>query len=300
MAEPDPARPPGSRPRPSRGSRAGFRDRYGPVALVAGGSEGLGLAWCQALAARGLDLVSVAEAEEPLRARCAELADRHGVRAEPVVQDLRAPDLLERLLPRLADREVGLLVCNAATSWVGPFLEQPLESKLACVDLNVRAPLLLVHALAPAMAARGRGGIVLMSSLAGRQGTAQVATYGATKAFDWILGEALWAELRGSGVDVLAWCAGATRTPGLLRSAPRTGGALAAPQMEPDAVVEEALAALGRGPSAVAGRANRLAALLLGRLLPRGAAVRLMQRAMGAQYPAPERASGYGDSTRSS
>jgi len=99
---------------------------------------------------------------------------------------------------------------------------------------------------------------------------------------------------------VLAWCAGATRTPGLLRSAPRTGGALSAPQMEPEAVVEAALAALGRAPSAVAGRANRWAALLLGRLLPRRAAVRLMQRAMRAQYPAPERAPGYGDSTRSS
>ena len=73
------------------------------------------------------------------------------------------------------------------------------------------------------MARRGRGGILLMSSMAGFQGSALVATYSATKAFDLVLGESLWEELRERGVDVLSCCAGATRTPNYVASRPVHG-----------------------------------------------------------------------------
>ena len=70
------------------------------------------------------------------------------------------------------------------------------------------------------MAARGRGGILLMSSLAGGQGTPIVAAYAASKAFEIVLAEGLWDELRPAGVDVLACRAGPTRTPSYEASAP--------------------------------------------------------------------------------
>ncbi len=266
-------------------SDSNFARGYGPWALVAGGSVGLGAAFSRQLAQRGLNVVVVADAAHPPDVLAAELSGAHGVEVRPVVADLADADAIERLVAETADLELGLLVYNAAASYVGPFLTQPLDSKLAALDVNCRGPLLLVHHLAPAMVRRGRGGVLLMSSLAGLQGTALVATYAATKAFDVVLGEALWEELRRAGVDVLACCAGATRTPGYVSTEPRSGGRMSAPVMEPEAVAAEALDALGHGPRAVAGRANRVAAALLTRLLPRRLSVALMGRSMRSIYP---------------
>jgi hypothetical protein len=261
-----------------------FRTRYGRWALVAGGSEGLGAEFGRQLAARGLDVVLVAEAAEPLETHARALAAEYGVEARPVVVDLSQPDAADRLRDATRGLEVGLLVCNAASALLGPFLDQDVGAQLAMIDLNCRAPLLLVQAFVRPMVERGRGGIVLLSSMSAFQGAPLIAVYAATKAFDLVLGEALWDELRDHGVDVLALCPGATRTPGWRRSRPRDTGGLVRP-MEVEPVVADALAALGRRPSAVAGRGNRIAAGILGRLLPRSAAVRTVGRAMRRTYP---------------
>jgi short-subunit dehydrogenase len=166
---------------------------------------------------------------------------------------------------------------NAALSLIGGFLDHPIERHLEELDLNCRAPLVLAHHFAAPMRERGRGGIVLMSSLAGSQGSPNIAHYAATKAYDLVLAEGLWGELRAAGVDVLACRAGATRTPGYLAGLPPGRGA-APHEQEPEAVVREALAALGRGPSVIPGRVNRVAAFAMQRLLPRRSAVRLMGR----------------------
>jgi short-subunit dehydrogenase len=168
--------------------------------------------------------------------------------------------------------EVGLLVYNAAFSPVGPFLERPLAAQLQAVDVNVRGTLQAVSALAPAMVARGKGGIILLSSLTAFQGSPWVSTYGGTKAFLLSFGEGLWAELKEKGVDVLVSCAGATSTPGLLAQSPQ-----GAPFMlPPRAVADDALGKLGRGPTTIPGAMNRLASFFMRRLLPRRMTVQLM------------------------
>ena len=174
------------------------------------------------------------------------------------------------------EREIGLLIYNAAYSPLGAFFEQPLATKLKVLDVNCRGPLILTHEYAGAMRARGRGGVILMGSLAGMQGAPTLATYAASKAFDLILAESLWAELRDTGVDVLACVAGATRTPGFEANASAASG----PVMEPSAVAEEALAALGWQPSLIPGVANRLATFVMSRL-PRRARVQIMRSALG-------------------
>lgn len=252
--------------------------RYGPWALVAGASEGLGAGFAHQLAARGLHLVLVARRGELLARLARELGERHGVEVREVAADLAQPETTARIETALADVEVGLLVYNAALSVSGPFLDVPLERHLAELEINCRRPLELCHRLGHAMRRRGRGGILLMASLAGAQGAPHIAHYAATKAWSRVLGEGLWWELRQSGVDVLACCAGATRTPGYLAARPeQTSGYV--PEMEPEAVVREALAALGRSPSMIPGRANRLASFFLSRLLPRRSAIGLMGRA---------------------
>ena len=143
---------------------------------------------------------------------------------------------------------------------------------------------MLAHELGRQMAARHRGGIILVSSLSALQGSALIATYAATKAYGYILGEGLWDELREHGVDVLAFLAGATRTPNYEASNPKAATRFAPAVMEPAVVVEEALAMLGRQPSAIAGRANRLASFVMTRLMPRKVAVETMGRTTRAMY----------------
>ena len=261
-----------------------FRRRYGPWAVVAGGSMGMGAEYSRQLAQKGLNVVLVAEAREPLESLAAELARAHAVETRAALVDLAAADALAQVEAATRDLEVGLLVYNAAHSVVGRFLDVPLAEKVRMLDVNCRGPLLLSHHFGGLMAARRRGGIIVVSSMSGFQGHAMVGTYSATKAFDLALGEALWSELGESGVDVLAFCPGATTTPAYLATQPKPSGVLSAPLMEPAAVVAEALAALGHGPTRIAGATNRLAAFFLHRLLPRRRLVELMSRTTKAMY----------------
>ena len=252
---------------------AEFARRYGPWALIAGASEGIGAAFAKALAQRGLDLVLVARRAEPLAALEREIAGLASVRVRSISLDLARADAVAALERELADLEIGLVVYNAALAPGGEFLEVPLEEQQAAIDVNVRGPLALAHRFGRRMAARGRGGVVLLSSLTAFQGSPFVATYGATKAFLLALSEGLWYELAPRGVDVLAVCAGATRTPSYLRQRSPRG---APGELEPEQVAREALAELGRAPFMIPGRFNRFASQLMRRLLSRRATIRVM------------------------
>ena len=269
-------RPPGGRT---------FRERYGPWALVTGAAEGLGAAFARSAGARGLSVVLVDRKADRLTEVAAGIATRHGVGTRPVVQDLAEPGFADRLDEATADLEVGLVVCAAGLSLIGELVDQTEPALDEILATNCRSTLLLARRHGRTMAARGRGGLVIVSSMSALQGTALVAAYAATKAFDLVLGEALWEELGRRGVDVLVSLPGPTRTPGWERSRPRPGGLLTPRVMEPEQVVEEALDALGRGrPSLVAGAANRAAALLTSRLMPRGLAVRTVGSATRRLY----------------
>jgi short-subunit dehydrogenase len=255
--------------------RDAFADRYGPWAVVAGASEGIGRAWAQALASRGLSLVLIARRPGPLEETAQALRDAHGVQVRSATLDLASERIAQDLAPALEGVDVGLLVYNAGVSVIAPFHELPVDAHLHQLYVNCRGPILLARALAPAMVERGRGGIVLMSSAAGFVGSRLLAIYAATKAFDTVLAEGLAADLARSGVDVLGVVAGATRTPNFERQM-AAGDTGVVTVMQPEDVVKEALAALGSRPLVVAGRANRMAAFLLTRVLSRRRAGSLM------------------------
>lgn len=255
-----------------------FVERYGPWAVVAGASEGIGASYSKKLAARGMNLVLVARRAAPLEGLAADLRQAHGVEVRVQPLDLGSPDAVEGMNEATEALDVGLLIYNAAYSPIGAFLDIDVEEHLKAVDVNVRGPLRVSHYFGRRLVQRGRGGIILMSSMSGIQGTAMVANYAATKAYDAILAEGLWYELRRQGVDVLACVAGATLTPNYESSTDRipTGG-LAKP-MRPDDVTEQALRDLGRRPVGVSGRRNRWAADLLRRILPRAAAIEMVSK----------------------
>ena len=251
--------------------RESFVSRYGPWAVVAGASEGLGAAFAEALAARGMNLVLLARRGELLAEVKTRLAAaKVEIRVEAC--DLGRPDLVSALEAWTRDLDVGVAVYNAAYAPVGNVLDRSTDDLLRVIDVNVRGPLLFARALAPAMVQRRRGGIVLMSSLAGFQGSPRIATYAASKAFNTVLGEGLWGELAPHGVEVLVSCAGAIRTPGYKKAAKGD----APGTLDAAVVAERTLDALGRGATVVPGAINRLARFVLGRLMTRRAAISLM------------------------
>lgn len=245
--------------------------RYGPWAVVAGASEGIGAAFARELSARGLGVVLVARRPEPLAALAGTLPGPSRV----VAADLAVLPQLQQLYAHTADLEIGLVVANAALSPIGPFTSAPEEDLNRALDLNCRAPMLLARHYLPGMVERGRGGLIVMSSLAGQQGSPGLAAYAGTKAFDAVFAESLWAELRGKGVDVLTCVAGAVSTPGLASSTKAQAPGTVAPEV----VVAAALGALGKRPRTVPGSMMRFSSVLMSRLLPRRTAISVMGRA---------------------
>ena len=265
-----------SRDREERGQRSPgrFPDRYGAWAFVAGASEGLGAAFARALAERGLNLLIAARRAAPLEDLAAEIRARSAVQVRSMAGDLAESHFLQSLQACAADLDLGVIVSNAAYVPIGEFASRPAADVLRAVDVNVRAPVTLLRSMLPLMIERERGAVILMSSLAGYQGIPRIAMYTATKAFTRVLAEGLWRELRGSGVDIVACCAGAVRTPGY-----SSASAQEAPgTMDSARVVEITLRSLGHGPVVIPGLINRAAALLTTRILSRRAAIGIMAR----------------------
>ncbi len=261
-----------------------MKHRYGPWALVAGASKGIGAAFAAQLAGWGLNLVLVARDAEALQSLSDQLTRQNAVQVRLLAVDLAAEDSADQIVEQTADLEIGLLVYNAAYAPTGAFFDIPLEGHLREIATNVRAPLSLAYLFGRKMASRGRGGMILMSSLAAGQGSAFISNYAATKAYNLILGEGLWEELRGQGIDVLASCPSAVSTPNYQRSLGSDGKKAPVSAMTPEAVVAETLAALGRRPSIIPGRGSRAAAFLMQRIIPRPAAIRLMGRVLRNMY----------------
>jgi uncharacterized protein len=261
-----------------------FNKKYGPTALVAGASEGLGAAYAHALAARGLDLVLIGRRKEPLEERARQLTERYGVKALPVPCDLSAADAVQQISDAIGDLPVDFLVYNAALSYIGPYLATDLATHNGIATVNMLTPLSILHYFGGKMVERRRGGIVIMSSIAGFQGSGYLATYAATKAFGRVLAEGLWYEWRPLGVDVIACCAGATATPNYLNTKPGKASLLEPKPQLPEQVAEECLKRIGRAPSFVSGNGNRFVSFLMRHLLPLKNAVTLMGDSMRKMY----------------
>ena len=261
-----------------------FLHSYGPWAVVAGASEGLGAAFADALAARGLNLVMVARRTAIMQALAERLSAKYAVQVRTLTLDLASPEAANQIAQEVKNLEVGLLVYNAAFSAVDLFLDRPLDDHLREVDTNVRSPLGLVEYFGRRMRTTGHGGIILMASLSAFQGSAYISTYSATKAFNIILAEGLWEEWRLDGVDVLACIAGAIRTPNYLASKPKHTGRFSDATLLPEKVVAEALAALGRQPTVIPGAVNRLSSFVMRHLLSRRAAILFMGWILRGMY----------------
>ncbi len=262
-----------------------FQSKYGPWALVTGAARGLGAEFARQIAAKGLNVVMIDILADDLESTAKEIESQTKSEIGTIVTDFSNPDFIETVRHETKGLEIGLLICNAAIATVGPFFDATLAANLDVIAVNVQSPLILIHEFGIKMKDRQRGGIILLSSASALQGTALSANYAATKAYNLILSESLWDELRHDSVDVLGFMPGATRTPGYLGSNPQLDRVPQMSVMEPEATITEALDALGKGPSHMVGRKNRRNALLVNRLMSRKKATKLVGKAMRACYP---------------
>lgn len=264
-----------------------LKQRYPGAALITGASSGIGEAFARRLAAEGIDLALVARRRDRIDRLCDELAKAHNVKSLPIGLDLTTEDCSTILKSTLDDHgiDVSILINNAGYGSHGPFHELDPVKEVRMVDLNCRAPVAVTSAFLPPMIRRRNGAIIIVSSVAGHQPTPFLATYGATKAFDLMFAEALWAELRPFGIDVIALCPGYTRTEFQERANIRMRAM--GPAQTPDQVVDACFRKLGRGPSVVSGRLNYLMTLGV-RFAPRAFVARMAARA-SKPVPTPSR-----------
>lgn len=262
-----------------------FRDRYGPWAVVTGASSGIGAQFAKELAAVGINLVLVARRIERLNELKQELVHRHGVEVITLKVDLSQDGCREPLIVACKPLEIGLVVNNAGTGVPGPFRSSDLQTEKELIRLNCITPVELTRHFLPQMQARGKGGIIFVSSLMGFQGVPYMANYAATKGYLLNFGESLYHECKGSGVDVLVLAPGATDTPG--RDLHRVDySKLPISWMTAEKVVRVSLKKLGKKALVIPGFRNHLIACLSGGLWSRGLVQGFMSRLAQRMLPA--------------
>jgi uncharacterized protein len=222
-----------------------LKDRYGPWAVVTGASDGIGRAIAVQLARAGLNLLLVARRGEVLEQLALDLSREHGVSALAVAADLGTAEGSSATMAAASGLDVGLFVASAGFGTSGAFVESAVETEANMLEVNCSALMLGTHHFARTFVARGKGGIILLSSLVGFQGVPHQAHYAATKAYVQVLAEGLYHELKPLGVDVLAVAPGPVKT----GFAARAGLNIGMFDL-PDDVARGALKALGRRKTA--------------------------------------------------
>lgn len=251
-----------------------LQQKYGPWALVAGGSEGVGEHFARKLAAAGINLVLISRRLPPLQALAEDIVATTGVQVRTATLNLAKPEMLEEITRLTEGLEIGMLVYNAGTdNRAADFLDVTLERVQYSIRLSVIGQTLLCHHFGTAMRARGRGGIILVGSLLGFAGGGAMSVYAASKAYSHTLAKGLWHELRPYGVDVLGLVISATATPAYEKFglASSHGDIIAS---SPEKVAQEGLDQLAHGPIHVVSEAAETARNLLA--LSPGEAVELV------------------------
>ncbi|WP_313054233.1 SDR family NAD(P)-dependent oxidoreductase [Pseudomonas lopnurensis] len=231
-----------------------YKQHYGPWAVIAGASHGVGAAFAHLLAERGLNCMLVARRAEVLEQLRDELIDRHGVEVSILAQDLTRPEAAPNLIAAVGEREVGLFIYNAGGDpFITRFLDTSPEDWASLLRLNCQTPMECIHAFGGRMVERGRGGLILVGSQSALGGIRKLAMYTATKGFLMNLGESLWAEWRDRGVDVLNLLIGTVDTPTMREAMLRLNipDALSMPLPKAEDLAELALHELCNGPTLI-------------------------------------------------
>jgi len=253
---------------------------FGPWAVITGASSGIGRAIARHVAASGIGVVLVARREDQLRRVGEDIARDFSVGYRIVKADLTRPEFFAQLEAATSDLEIGLVVGNAGFASPGEFLTIDREELLRAVRIKVDANLVLVHHFGNKLAARGRGGILLISSIGGLAGVPYVANTAGVEAYVLNLGEGLHVELARHGVHLTVLMPGPTLTESMAKMGVDPSEMPMKP-MTAERCAAEGIAALAvNRPRHVAGRINRWMA----KLMPRSVATAMMGAMIGKKF----------------
>ncbi|MEM9143906.1 MAG: SDR family NAD(P)-dependent oxidoreductase, partial [Bacteroidota bacterium] len=254
--------------------KQGFKEKYGPWALITGASSGIGKELAAQLAEMGLNVILTGRSADRLLEVSETLKSTFGVLSRTIPADLSSVSQVSELNEQITTMPIGLFVASAGFGTSGDFHRSDLDQEIAMLSVNNLALMVQTHHFAQKFAKQNRGGIILMSSIVGFQGAPYAAHYAASKAFVQSLAEGLYHELRPHGVDVLAAAPGPVNS-GFARVAHmEMGNAL-----EPSDVSLPILKALGQKNTVFPGKLTKT--LMFGlRTVPRWGKIRVMKRVM--------------------
>jgi hypothetical protein len=254
-----------------------------PTALITGASSGIGEAFARQLARQQTNLVLVARSQDKLEALATELTEQYAIKVEIIVKDLTETASGKFLFDRVKDKGIAidLLINNAGFGDYGAFSDRPLTTQLIMIQLNIAVLVELTGLFLPVMKQRGSGSIINISSIAGFQPLPYMSVYAASKAFVLNFTEALWAENKDTGVNILAVCPGPTESEFFQRAdfpetfAPSNGNNLTSAET----VVTESLKALEKKQSTiVTGGIGNQIIVNIPRILPRDLLVSAVEK----------------------
>jgi len=224
-------------------------EKYGPWALIVGGSEGIGAAFARKLAAAGINIVVVARKPEPLEALANEIRGTYGVEARWKSVDLSRLDALDQVRTVTDDVEIGFLIYNAgANEFRADFLDMDPAIYRGVINITVVNQAEFARHYGGLIKQRGHGGIILAGSSSNFCGAATLGPYTAAKSFSRILTESIWAECQDTDIDVLHMSIGFTATPAMERLGIDVSSA-----QPPEDAAQEALDNMKNGPLLILG-----------------------------------------------
>lgn len=251
-----------------------LKTKYGPWVLVTGASSGIGLELAVQLASAGCNLVLCARNIQRLQNAESQIRGRYDVETKLVAADMSEQIAIDHLIHSIQNLDIGLVILSAGYGTSGLFKDASLHTEINMLRVNCESILSLTHYFTQRFLSRGKGGIILLSSIVAFQGVPYAAHYAATKAYIQSLGEALAVELKPLGIDVLSAAPGPVMT-GFGDRANMTIGR----SLRPSEISVPILRALGKKNTVLPGMLTRLLMFGLG-IVPRRMKVLIMKKVM--------------------
>lgn len=266
-----------------------YKKRYGDWALISGAAEGIGAAYCQRIAEMGMSIVMLDINADALHETANRLRETFPhISIKEIVVDLADASALNEEIDKIEMLNIGLLIANAGIGAVGRWLDVSQEMKRKLIAVNCTSTLILADRLTPKMVEQKRGGIIIMSSGSAEMGSSFIVTYAATKAFDRVFAEGLWAELGSHGIDVTTVMPGAVNTQGFRNTIPAGKKPIKEMQpVDPFLVVDSALKGLGKEINVKPTNSRGLSSIIMKMMqlfMPREKLLALGNKVVSAMY----------------
>ncbi|MFA9392823.1 MAG: SDR family NAD(P)-dependent oxidoreductase [Prolixibacteraceae bacterium] len=189
-----------------------LKEKYGKKALITGGSSGIGKAFAIELAKQGIEPILVARNKEKLKEIEQEILSKYKVRVQTFSVDLSNEKETLDFIQEISSSDIGLFIHSAGMEHNGSFTKISSENGMKLIKLNISSTFLLTNHFAKQMTEKKKGGILLVSSMAGLMPSPYFSNYAASKSYVHTLGLSLYFELKNKGVDIAVLAPGLTDT----------------------------------------------------------------------------------------